>query len=261
MLYRTENQFFTTFSNFIHGYIKKFYWSSHIFHWSSHFFISRGPRTDKFRGVCSLNLSGGEFISLSLYCCILSVKTRLFYSLIMGTTIVGWWTMALSWSWVQTLGNLWNLLVLCPQLMKKYKVWGPIWPHTQNDPCWCCSHLTVTVYQWIPVLCCTTPSVFCWTSEKFWCRFKKLRLFFIVSYIISCITRSKCCMTNKMISSNLEKITQFGPFCSWATLCKQIVECSWCLLCELGQCHSNILAEAWASFMTRSSVARWLTTG
>ena len=52
MFYRTENQFFTTFSNFKHGYIKKFYWSSHIFHWSSHFFISRGPRTDKFRGVC-----------------------------------------------------------------------------------------------------------------------------------------------------------------------------------------------------------------
>ena len=43
---------FTTFSNFKHRYIKKFYWSSHIFHWSSHFFISRGPRTDKFRGVC-----------------------------------------------------------------------------------------------------------------------------------------------------------------------------------------------------------------
>ena len=51
MLYRTENHFFTTFSNFKHGYIKKFYWSSHIFHWSSHFSISRGPRTDKFRGV------------------------------------------------------------------------------------------------------------------------------------------------------------------------------------------------------------------
>ena len=41
MLYRTENQFFTTFSNFKHGYIKKFYWSSHIFHCSSHFFISQ----------------------------------------------------------------------------------------------------------------------------------------------------------------------------------------------------------------------------
>ena len=40
-----------SFSNFNHGYIKKFYWSSHIFHWSSHFFISRGPRTDKFRRV------------------------------------------------------------------------------------------------------------------------------------------------------------------------------------------------------------------
>ena len=40
------------FYNFKHGYIKKFYWSSHIFYWSSHFFISRGPRTDKFRGVC-----------------------------------------------------------------------------------------------------------------------------------------------------------------------------------------------------------------
>ena len=52
MLYRTENQFFTTFSNFKHGYIKKFYWSSHIFHWSSHFFISRWPRADKFCGVC-----------------------------------------------------------------------------------------------------------------------------------------------------------------------------------------------------------------
>ena len=52
MLYRTENQFFTTFSNFKHGYIKKFYWSSHIFHWSSLFFIGRGPRTDKFRWVC-----------------------------------------------------------------------------------------------------------------------------------------------------------------------------------------------------------------
>ena len=51
MLYRTENQFFTTFSIFKHGYIKKFYWSSQIFHWSSHLFISRGPRTDKFRGV------------------------------------------------------------------------------------------------------------------------------------------------------------------------------------------------------------------
>ena len=53
MLYRTENQFSTTFSNFKHGYTKKFYWSSHIFHWSSHFFISRGPRTDKFRRVCA----------------------------------------------------------------------------------------------------------------------------------------------------------------------------------------------------------------
>ena len=53
VLYRTENKFFKTFSNFKHGYIKKFYWSSHMFHWSSHFFISRGPRTDKFRGVCS----------------------------------------------------------------------------------------------------------------------------------------------------------------------------------------------------------------
>ena len=53
MLYRTENQFFATFSNFKHGYIKKFYWSCHIFHWSSHFFIlGLGPRTDKFRGVC-----------------------------------------------------------------------------------------------------------------------------------------------------------------------------------------------------------------
>ena len=33
MLYRTENQFFTTFSNFKHGCtcIKKFYWSSPIF--------------------------------------------------------------------------------------------------------------------------------------------------------------------------------------------------------------------------------------
>ena len=51
MLYRTENQFSTTFSNFKHAYTKKFYWSSHIFHWSSHFFISRGPRTDKFRRV------------------------------------------------------------------------------------------------------------------------------------------------------------------------------------------------------------------
>ena len=30
-LYLTENQFFTTFSNFKHGYIRKFYWSSHIF--------------------------------------------------------------------------------------------------------------------------------------------------------------------------------------------------------------------------------------
>ena len=55
MLYWAKNQFFTTFSNFKHGYIKKFYWSSHIFHWSSHFFISRGPRTDKFRRVCELN--------------------------------------------------------------------------------------------------------------------------------------------------------------------------------------------------------------
>ena len=52
MLSRTENQLFTIFVNFKHGYIKKFYWSSHIFHWSSHFFIGRGPRTDKFRGVC-----------------------------------------------------------------------------------------------------------------------------------------------------------------------------------------------------------------
>ena len=43
MLYRTENKFFAIFSNFKHCYIKKFYWSSHIFHWSSHFFISRGP--------------------------------------------------------------------------------------------------------------------------------------------------------------------------------------------------------------------------
>ena len=51
MLYRTENPFFTTFSNFKHGYIKMFYWSSHMFHWSSHFFISWGPRTDKFRWV------------------------------------------------------------------------------------------------------------------------------------------------------------------------------------------------------------------
>ena len=50
MLYWTENQCFTTFSNFKHGYTKKFCWSSHIIHWSSHFFI--GPRTDKFRGVC-----------------------------------------------------------------------------------------------------------------------------------------------------------------------------------------------------------------
>ena len=54
MLYQTKNKFFTTFSNFKHGYIKNFYWSSHIFHWSSHFFIGRGPRTDKFRGVCSI---------------------------------------------------------------------------------------------------------------------------------------------------------------------------------------------------------------
>ena len=53
MLYRTENQFLTAFSNFKHGYIKKFYWSSHIFHWSSHFFISRGLRTGKFRVVCT----------------------------------------------------------------------------------------------------------------------------------------------------------------------------------------------------------------
>ena len=53
MLYQTENQFFTTFSNFKHGYIKKFIaGSSHIFHWSSHFFIGRGPKTDKFCGVC-----------------------------------------------------------------------------------------------------------------------------------------------------------------------------------------------------------------
>ena len=59
MLYQTEIHFFTTFSNFKHGYIKKFYWSSHIFHWSFHFFISRGPRTDKFRGVwfCPTDLS------------------------------------------------------------------------------------------------------------------------------------------------------------------------------------------------------------
>ena len=47
-----RKSFLTTFSNFKHGYIKKFYWSSHIFHRSSHFYISRGPRTDKFRGVC-----------------------------------------------------------------------------------------------------------------------------------------------------------------------------------------------------------------
>ena len=52
MLCRTENHFFTTFSSFKHGYIKKFNWSSHIFHWASHFFIGRGPRTTKFRGVC-----------------------------------------------------------------------------------------------------------------------------------------------------------------------------------------------------------------
>ena len=47
--------FLQLFSNFKHGYIKKFYWSSHIFHWSSHFFIGRGPRTDKFRGVCYIS--------------------------------------------------------------------------------------------------------------------------------------------------------------------------------------------------------------
>ena len=48
-----QKSFFTTFSNFKHGHIKKFYWSSHIFLWSSHFFIIRGPRTDRFRGVWS----------------------------------------------------------------------------------------------------------------------------------------------------------------------------------------------------------------
>ena len=77
MLYRTENNFFTTFSNFKHDYIKKFYWSSHIFHWSSHFFISQGPRTDKFRGVCHImmcwignkslsNVRGLSFLSFTM---------------------------------------------------------------------------------------------------------------------------------------------------------------------------------------------------
>ena len=72
MLYRTENQYFTTFSNFKHDYIKKFYWSSHIFHWSSHFFIDRGPRTDNFHGVCVGFASNGKLslkISLEYFFC------------------------------------------------------------------------------------------------------------------------------------------------------------------------------------------------
>ena len=39
-------------SNLKHDYIKKFYWSTHIFKLVPHFFVSRGQRTDKFRGVC-----------------------------------------------------------------------------------------------------------------------------------------------------------------------------------------------------------------
>ena len=46
-LYRNKNTFLTFFPNFQHGYIKKF-------NGPPIFFISRGPRTDKFRGVCLL---------------------------------------------------------------------------------------------------------------------------------------------------------------------------------------------------------------
>ena len=52
-LYRTENALLATFKNFKHDYIRKFYRSSHIFQ-RSYFFISRGPRTGKFRGVCTM---------------------------------------------------------------------------------------------------------------------------------------------------------------------------------------------------------------
>ena len=51
MLYWTKRVCLTTFLNFTHDYINKFYWSSYIFHWSFNFFISRGLRTDKFGRV------------------------------------------------------------------------------------------------------------------------------------------------------------------------------------------------------------------
>ena len=44
--------FLTTFNNFKHDCIIKFYWSSHIFHWTSYFFIGPGWRTGKFCRVC-----------------------------------------------------------------------------------------------------------------------------------------------------------------------------------------------------------------
>ena len=47
--------YFWQLQNFKRDYIKKFYWSSHIFHWSFYIFIYCGPRTGQFHGVwCSV---------------------------------------------------------------------------------------------------------------------------------------------------------------------------------------------------------------
>ena len=48
ILYPYQKSFLTTFQNFKHDYIMKFYWSSDIFNWIWYFFIGHGPRTGKF---------------------------------------------------------------------------------------------------------------------------------------------------------------------------------------------------------------------
>ena len=61
MFYWSKNEFMTTFHNFKHDYIKKFYWSFDIFHWSSYFLVFHWPWPEDWQDLHSLSRNSHHY--------------------------------------------------------------------------------------------------------------------------------------------------------------------------------------------------------